>query len=522
MIRRLSVFLTLVAVVYMAAARPIGAAADPPKRWLANGWEVYDELAVPPGAEAAVRERFPSFEQYQDLALYHPAFGYYASGRVDFANDFQTFPTVLAPQYGAMVAEQIFRMWSGMRAVGTLTPDESFTIAEFGGGDGTLAASILLYIDRRRQESPESAWADFARQAIYASYDRSEALSALQRRLSGRFGVRFDARAADATNPSSWGSPPGSVKGVVLSNEMPDAFAVQKLAIAVDGTAQVAYVVPSLSPAAWTALGSRLTPEARERIDSESRAAASVFLDASRRRVYLTREGLVTVLTALAAANRMADAHTIDFREAYVPLNGTPDLAEYFVRYGAQYARAIKARNRGVVTYVNLAAGRFIKGAADLLSAGYVMTIDYGDGWEGTLAIGDRPHLRVYGRGNYGSGERFDHDGFLWSSVREDWKRNSDPYRWPALNDITTDVNFGYLADEGRLYGLTQVFLGGQRAIQAGTSIRLQPPDGMSPAAAREFAAWARDFQNQPMFKVLIQQKAGTDDAYAFPGRDAR
>src|SRR5689334_6651673 len=83
---------------------------------LVNGWEIHRRLEVPAGAARHIPRYFPSFEAYQDLVLYHPRVGYYASGRVDFGEDFQTFPTVLAPAFGAMAAEQIFRMWTGMRA----------------------------------------------------------------------------------------------------------------------------------------------------------------------------------------------------------------------------------------------------------------------------------------------------------------------------------------------------------------------------------------------------------------------
>ena len=118
--------------------------ADPPivkvgGRRLANPREVRHEIKAAPGAEAAVKDYFPSFFDYQDLMLFHPKVGYYASGRVNFTTDYSTFPDMLAPYFGQMIAEQIFRMWDGMRHAGTLSPNEQFTIAEFGAGNGTLA-----------------------------------------------------------------------------------------------------------------------------------------------------------------------------------------------------------------------------------------------------------------------------------------------------------------------------------------------------------------------------------------------
>ena len=78
-------------------------------------------------------------------------------------------------------------------------------------------------------------------------------------------------------------------------------------------------------------------------------------------------------------------------------------------------------------TYINLGGG-FIKGAGEALKAGYVITIDYGSNWEGILAQ-DFDHLRMYGQGSSTS--------------------QANPYHAPTLNDMTTDVNFSHLAEEG-------------------------------------------------------------------------
>ena len=217
------------------------------KRQLLNEREVGSEVAVPPGTEAAVRDHFLSFRDYQDLMLFHPQFGYYASGAVSFVGDWTTYAVVLEPYFGEMIAEQIFRMWSGMRRAGTLAASEPFTIAEFGAGDGSLAESILDYIGRQSQTASGKRWLEFAGQAVYACYDRSPALSAAQRRRNARFGKRFEARVGDATDPTATIAP-GSLKGIVLSNEMLDNFSVHKVILSPGGSAEVAFVVPWLAP----------------------------------------------------------------------------------------------------------------------------------------------------------------------------------------------------------------------------------------------------------------------------------
>jgi SAM-dependent MidA family methyltransferase len=157
------------------------AAVERGKRQLLNEREVGDEVAVAPGTEAGVKDYFFSFRDYQDLMLFHPKFGYYSSGSASFVGDWSTYPVVLAPYFGRMIAEQIFRMWGGMRRAGTLAAEEPFTIAEFGAGNGALAESILDYIGQRSETASDKRWRDFAGQAVYACYDRSPALSAAQR-----------------------------------------------------------------------------------------------------------------------------------------------------------------------------------------------------------------------------------------------------------------------------------------------------------------------------------------------------
>jgi SAM-dependent MidA family methyltransferase len=233
---------TAAGLLLLAATLPFSAQA-PQKRDLRNGWEVHRELAVALKGHADVPKYFPSFFEYHDLVMFHPTVGYYASGRVDFVDHYRTYPVVLAPLFGHMVAEQMFAMWNGMRRAGTLGERERFTIAEFGPGDGALAEAILDYLVWKA--GGDAAWRTFADQVLYVCYDRSPSLNKVQQDRNARFGKRFEARVADATNMTAT-VPKGSLKGVVLSNELPDAFSVHKIILSADGTAEVAFVVPAL------------------------------------------------------------------------------------------------------------------------------------------------------------------------------------------------------------------------------------------------------------------------------------
>ena len=220
---------------------------------LINAAQIHRELRVTPGSEAAVKDLLPSFLDYQDIVLFYPKIGYYSSGRVSFSSDYRTFPIALGPYFGQMIAEQIFHMWDGMRTAKTLAAADTFTIAEFGAGDGGLAESILEYIDAQSQHSADPRWKQFSDQLVYACYDRSPALSASQLKRNARFGKHFAAREGDATNPVAT-IPAASLKGVILSNELPDAFSVHKVILSQSGAMEAAFVAPVLAQTAWDKL----------------------------------------------------------------------------------------------------------------------------------------------------------------------------------------------------------------------------------------------------------------------------
>jgi SAM-dependent MidA family methyltransferase len=495
------------AATALLAAHAILRAADFPfsRGELLNPWEIHRELRVAAAAAPAVQEFFLSFLEYQDLVLFHPTLGYYSSGRVSFTQDYRTFPDALSPYFGQMVAQHIFDMWAGMRKAGTLAENEPFTIAEFGAGDGALAESILNYVDRRAAEESGARWREFARQTVYACYDRSAVLSAQQSQRNARFGARFEARQGDATDPTATIAA-GSLKGIVLSNELPDAFSVHKVVLSPSGSAEVAFVAPALPRAGWSKLERDLPAPLQERLKSEDRTIQTRLFGRKRETtVYLSRAGFVALLEALASAgNYEAKLNTIEFREIYVPIEAIPELAEHVRKYIPAYAYELARGDKGFAAYINLGEGRFIQGAGRILKAGYVVTIDYGSNWDGVSPI-EFDHLRTYGPGTR--------------------RERPDPYHSPTLNDITTDVNFSHVVEEGKLAGLRPVFFGSQHTLLSGTPIRLDspPPErgDLIDADLQDYQAWVQSFYTWDVFKILVQQKERTDPAYVFPDNRA-
>jgi SAM-dependent MidA family methyltransferase len=486
-------------------------------RHLVNGRELHDEIAVRAGTEAAVKNYFPSFLEYQDLVMFHPKFGYYASGRVSFTSDYQTYPNVLAPYFGHMIAQQIHFMWRGMRQAGTLGPKETFTISEFGAGNGSLAESILEYLEQQAKENSDKSWAEFASQVLYICYDRSPALSKKQRERNARFGKRFEAREADATDPTAT-IKPDSQKGVVLSNELPDAFSVHKTILSPDGTAEVGFVAPSLSQKNWDWIKKEVPAAAAETVEKGDGAIRGKFFTGKAGHVYLTRDAFVAILEGmLPSKNYAAAAQSLEFSELYIPARLIPEVAEHLRRYARFYSTEMAKNEQGVVTYINLGLEKFIQGSGQILHAGFVITLDYGTNWEGMIAQDAHPHFRTYGeahqeenRVNGDNGGNGDMD-------------TSDPYRGPTLNDMTTDVNFSLAAAEGRLAGLTTAYFGPQAGLQTGTTVSLDnlPPDGKNDVADDVFYSWASSFHTDGNYKLMVQQKASTGHFYTYPNENS-
>jgi hypothetical protein len=85
-------------------------------------------------------------------------------------------------------------------------------------------------------------------------------------------------------------------------------------------------------------------------------------------------------------------------------------------------------------------------------------------------------------------------------------------------------VNFSHVAAEGESVGLKALYFGPQHSLQLGTSVRIdEPPPGRGNTAddAQDFQNWASLFYTWEVYKVLIQQKESTDDAYRYPGDNA-
>jgi SAM-dependent MidA family methyltransferase len=149
------------------------------------------------------------FTRFMQLALYHPAFGYYeqADPRIGRRGDYFTSVSV-GDLFGRLLA---FRFADWLAAV----PFTPVYLVEAGAHDGRLAADILGWLGVHRRQLVERLeyW------LLEPSPRRRRAQEAATRPFAAK--VRW---AADWT-----AFPPSGVHGIIFANELLDAFPVRRV-----------------------------------------------------------------------------------------------------------------------------------------------------------------------------------------------------------------------------------------------------------------------------------------------------
>jgi SAM-dependent MidA family methyltransferase len=147
-----------------------------------------------------------SFERYMEMALYEPDLGYYAAGVRQFGadGDFVTAPEI-SPLFGRCVAAQCAEV---------LTHLAGGDLLEFGAGSGVMAADILTEL-ARIERLPQR----------YLILEVSADLRARQQET-------LCARIPQLVDRIAWiDALPAQFTGVVIANELLDAFPVQRFRI---------------------------------------------------------------------------------------------------------------------------------------------------------------------------------------------------------------------------------------------------------------------------------------------------
>ena len=156
-----------------------------------------------------IRETGPiPFAEFMELALYWPAGGYYAgrpAAAAPFgpAGDYYTSP-LAHPAFGALLAVQLYQGWQ------LLNCPNPFVVAELGAGNGLLSRDIVA----AAAQLPNG----FGNGLRYLCLDRCNTADSAD-----------ETAAAGTTRITAAGMPLRGLRGVILSNELLDAFPVHQV-----------------------------------------------------------------------------------------------------------------------------------------------------------------------------------------------------------------------------------------------------------------------------------------------------
>ncbi|MBN1255754.1 MAG: SAM-dependent methyltransferase [Deltaproteobacteria bacterium] len=149
-----------------------------------------------------------TFDRFMEFCLYHPEYGYYASGRAcrGREGDYYTSPTV-HHVFGALIAKQLVQMW---RILG----GEKFEVVEMGGGEGYLCLDVLDYVQRYE--------AEFYNLLFYHMVEMSPVVIERQKELLSDHSGKVIWDAVEHVGEMK-------IYGCFLSNELVDAFPVHRV-----------------------------------------------------------------------------------------------------------------------------------------------------------------------------------------------------------------------------------------------------------------------------------------------------
>lgn len=160
-----------------------------------------------------------TFAEFMNLALYHPTYGYYTTGKSDIGKhgDFYTSPHVHSA-FGSVVGNFILKSFQ-------LLDEDELTIVEIGAGKGFLALDILNHI---KAQSPSC----YARLKYYIvernNYSIKESEGKLKEHLDK---IKWFSDIGELDNEN--------IRGVIISNELFDALPFHRLKYANGGIAEI-------------------------------------------------------------------------------------------------------------------------------------------------------------------------------------------------------------------------------------------------------------------------------------------
>ena len=356
---------------------------------------------------------FPSFHDFVDDALFHPAWGYYSTGQVRFGEGghYDTFPLALSPLFGRMLAQYAFRSWS------VAGRPQRFEICELGAGNGQLCMDTLLALRTPRGR----AWSRFADAVRYRIVERSPALIERQGATLGPLAASVRWTHADLAQPG--GARRFGASGLVFANEVLDCLSHHKIVPQPDKLPGVVFVIPVLEDA---------SPSEIRRL-SLVRGIVPAGLA-------VPRERLAAVMTDASRRARLR------FCEVIVPLQMVPGLLEFVHEHYPELFGGQRFRP----CFVCPGIATLIRRTARLYDRAEALWIDYG----GSRAI----HLGLPASQRIFAGPP---------------RSGASVYRDPGFDDITFLVDFSVVAHAAYAAGLEVAFYGRQGALARRSSVEL-------------------------------------------------
>jgi SAM-dependent MidA family methyltransferase len=385
------------------------------------------------------------FARFMEWALYHPEHGYYTGDRRKFGKegDFYTAPGV-NPVFAEIIADDLAERLPTF-GEGVLT------VIEFGAGEGKLARDLL---NRWRQEHPE-----FYERVQYRIVEISPTLRERQRAMVGEHAEQGREKVVwqseEDLQTEGWRFEAASVKEVKHANTEDPLMSAEPRTGAEDQQQYEGHLIGAV-------------------VTNELVDAYPVH------RVVRTADGWDELYVGWDEEN-----------ERFVSVNGPltdPRLADGLARYATQMIVGQQAE-------VGLDGLDWYQRATGLLSAGVVLTIDYGF-----------------------EAEMLYHPSRMKGTLRGFYQHQlvTDPFERIGEQDLTADVNFTALRETGEEAGWETAFFGSQTQylLQAGILQRLADvrPDAdpfHDPALKRNRAIRSMIMPGGmgDHFKVLLQQK---------------
>ncbi|PIP67653.1 MAG: hypothetical protein COW92_05355, partial [Candidatus Omnitrophica bacterium CG22_combo_CG10-13_8_21_14_all_43_16] len=430
--------------------------------WVTTLWKskilkepvVIKEIKIKDDLAAKARDTFFTFKDYMDEAAFNSDWGYYARGKVRFEGtgtrrDFETFPIALSPVFGQLIATHAYNMWSVMKRRGQINSDEVFTMVEFGAGNGDLAHDVLSYA-KDMAASGEREWDKFYQSLQYIIGERSLELAKRQKENNTGFKDKIKIIYCDAKN--LFGSSefkPGSLKGLMLSNELLDDLGAHKVRFDKEGKAQAALAIPTIDVNTLNEIQRSGLISAEELIERNEVLKKNLQLRETDE-IYLSRQDFLRIKKVLSYADDQALYRLfndkIKFVECYIDARHVLEVSRYLKENRYDIDSVLSQKREKRIVYINTEAPDYIRAAGEILDEGYVLTIDYGGDTPYILDPKAKQHLRMFGNG----------------------LKERNPYLRPGSFNITCDVDFSSLIKTGDLVGLKTIYYGAQSGLEEG------------------------------------------------------